>query len=102
VIAMSDVGQARPGQTGTVSIVTAERHNVLSIPRHIVSSDPATGARAVFVVEEGRARLTPVVLGIIDATHIEVLRGLPDDVMLVAGPLATARRLRNGDRLRTR
>ena len=72
-VAISDAARARPGQTGTVSIVTAERRNVPSIPRHIVSTDPATGSRAVFAVKNGRAHLTPVILGIADATHVEIL-----------------------------
>jgi multidrug efflux pump subunit AcrA (membrane-fusion protein) len=92
----------RTGQTGIVSIVTAERRNVPSIPRHVVTRDPATTRPAVFVVDGGRAILAPVDLGVASAHHVELLGGVPDGVTLIAGPLETARQLKPGDRVTVR
>ena len=54
----------------------------------------------VFVVEDGKARFTPVELGITGEEDFEVLSGLEADQPMVAGPFRVLRDLQHGDRVK--
>jgi HlyD family secretion protein len=51
----------------------------------------------VFLLEDGRARFRPVQIGIAGEKHFEVLSGLAADDVVITGPFASVRNLRDGD-----
>jgi len=101
----------RPGMTCDAEILTSERRNVITVPLQAVVLRPAgAGAGAegrtdeqagVFLVEQERARFTPVTTGIIGGLEIEV-SGLPDGARVVSGPYQALRDLADGARLKIR
>jgi HlyD family secretion protein len=56
----------------------------------------------VFVVDARRVRFQPIVLGITGERDFEVLSGLTEGDVVVAGPFETLRRLGSGDKVRPR
>jgi len=116
----------RPGLSCTGKIVTATRHNVLTIPIQALTVrqrgdlqpkrnggvqaaayvDPAVDktmkqdVQGVFVVKNGRAEFHPVTTGITGTTDIEVLSGLSDRDPIITGTYKVIRTLRNDARIR--
>jgi HlyD family secretion protein len=94
----------RPGLTGDVEIVTAERRNVVAVPlQAVVVRDRADGVeqRGVFVLEGEVARFTPVTTGIIGGLAIEV-NGIEAGTPVIMGPFQALRELQDGARVRRR
>lgn len=115
----------RPDLSATAQIVTATRQGALSIPiialtvrdrkaaQPIPQEDSAASAAAsaasrasgdqegVFIIREGKAHFTPVVVGIAGAEHFEVLSGLAPGDSVVAGPYEAIRTLQDGKAIRT-
>lgn len=108
----------RPGLSCTAKIVTATRHNVLSIPiqaltvrKKIDLQPPQDGVQAstelmtdksmneeiqgVFVVHDGLAEFHKVDTGITGATDIEVLNGLNEGDTILTGSYKVIRTIRN-------
>jgi HlyD family secretion protein len=54
-----------------------------------------------FVVEDGRAVFRAVRIGIAGEKHFEVLSGLEEGTVVITGPFASVRNLRDGDDVRT-
>ncbi|MBN2366062.1 MAG: efflux transporter periplasmic adaptor subunit, partial [Calditrichaeota bacterium] len=55
-------------------------------------------AEVVFVVEEGRAKMKPVKIGISDDNYYEVIDGLQEGEEVIIGPFKVlSRELKNGD-----
>lgn len=73
----------KPGMFGQVSILT--RHeNVVLVPKETASRQG--GQFALFVVEDGRANLRDVDVGLIDEDNLEVLQGVrPGDQIVESG-----------------
>ena len=70
-----------------VAIVIWEGKDVIRVPATALFRD---GERwAVFAVEEGRARLTPVEIGASDGTWTAVTRGLAEQATVIAQPADT-------------
>jgi HlyD family secretion protein len=117
----------RPDLSTTAEIVTMRRGEALAIPiialtvrerkdvealrveesatqTVALTGVPAEGGsddiEGVFVVREGRARFTPVEVGITGREHFEVLAGLAAGDTVVAGPYEAVRRLTHGDAVR--
>lgn len=76
----------KPGMTATVTIVTAERRNVLRVPTRALrfqgeehaakrESAPLVGTHRVWVLRGGRPVPVDLELGLRSETHAEVLRG---------------------------
>lgn len=65
-------------------IVLHEKHNVLLVP--VSSLFRESGGWRVFVIENGRAILRPVSIGLRSAFHAEVLRGLEEGELVVVHP----------------
>lgn len=63
-------------------------------------SSRASDREGVFVVRDGRARFTPVRVGIAGEEHFEVVSGLTEGDTVVAGPYAEIRGLEDGDPVR--
>jgi HlyD family secretion protein len=103
----------RPDLSATANIVTATRPDALAIPiialtvrerpvEAIAQEDQAARAASdravedtegVFLVVDGKARFTPVQVGIAGADYFEVLAGLAEGDTVVAGPYEAIRTL---------
>ena len=116
VVALDDPpDEIRPGLSCTAKIVTATRHDVLSIPiqaltvRKKSELETATGvpsARAqseelqgVFIVTNGRAEFRKVETGITGPSDIEVTSGLEPGEEIITGSYKVIRTLRNQARV---
>jgi HlyD family secretion protein len=67
-----------------VTIVTAERNNVLTLPREAVHQD-ANGQRFVYHIEHGVIDRHNVQTGISNLTSIEIVEGIPDHAEVTLG-----------------
>lgn len=84
-----------PGMSVDVEIVVAEAARALQVPAEAVLI--ADGAPYVFRVQNGRARRSPVKLGLETVSAVEVVEGLAPQDRVVLGPL---RDLQDGDRVK--
>ncbi len=85
----------RFGQQVDVKIRTAFSPKVIKVPfGALINKD---GKTWVAVIEQGRARLLPVVTGIEDLTHTEILQGIKAGQQVI---LAEGKTLNEGDRVR--
>ncbi|HEX9459661.1 MAG TPA: efflux RND transporter periplasmic adaptor subunit, partial [Thermoanaerobaculia bacterium] len=57
----------------------------------------APKSKFVFVVKDGKVKLTEVKTGISDATHVALLSGVTAKDQVVTGPFRTLKKLINGD-----
>jgi HlyD family secretion protein len=118
VVALTDPPEdIRPGLSCTAKIVTATRHDVLSIPiqaltvrtqreleRKADDNAPSTRSgsaeiQGVFVVHDGRAEFHAVETGLSGASEIEVTKGLETGEAIVTGSYKAIRTLRNQARV---
>ncbi len=114
----------RPGMSTTVDILTRRLDNVLKVPIQAVTVRPedeinkSKGKKesqeettisekkeqlkeVVFVVEDGKAVIKPVKLGISDDTHYAVLDGLNEGDVVITGPFRVlTKTLKNGQPVR--
>lgn len=114
----------RPDLSATADIVTARRHDVLSVPiialtvrqqkaeKKIPMEEPqAQAAQAqaglndqdqegVFLLRDGKAHFVPVNVGIAGQQYFEVLSGLQAGDSVVAGPYEAIRELQEGKPIR--
>lgn len=94
----TDVG-LRPGLTCDAEVLTDVRKDALVVPLQsvVLRPDAAGGAdrTGVFVVQDGRARFTPVTTGIIGGLDIEV-EGAAEGATIVTGPFQVLRTLEDG------
>lgn len=116
----------RPDLSATAEVITEQRPNTLAIPIIALSvrerkdlekldseltpdqeaavrevmGDEDGDIEGVFVVREGRARFTPVRVGITGREHFEVLSGLAEGDSVVAGPYEAVRSLKDGALIR--
>ncbi len=74
----------RPGTSLDVRIITDERKDVSAVPERATFRDE--GQWAVFLVCDGRARLTPVEIGIKNDNWAEVVKGVKPGDRVVAEP----------------
>ncbi len=114
-VAISDTIPAlRPGMTASVDIITARKRNVLVVPIEAVVTRPTgrledtlagnganggNGTEAVFVYENGVARLVPGETGAVGGDDIQVTNGLADGQQVITGPFSALRELQNGARV---
>lgn len=104
----------RPGMTAQVSIITITAGSALSVPiQSVVERVPPSLAKSksgtddedenapkskfVFVVKDGKVKLTEVKTGISDATHVALLSGVTAKDQVVTGPFRTLKKLIDGD-----
>lgn len=103
----------RPGMTSQVSIITSTAPNALTVPiQSVVERAPPSLAKKkgdaeddeslpkkkyVFVVKDGKAKMTEVTTGISDATHVAIQSGVKKDEPVVTGPFRTLKKLKDGD-----
>lgn len=80
----NDKGQLRPGLFARVRLVIAERAEAVLVPEQSVM--PHGDTPFVYVIEDGKAAMRPVRLGLRQAGRVEVLDGVkPGDTVITAG-----------------
>lgn len=80
----NDQGKLRPGLFARVRLVIAERANAVMIPEQAVV--PQADQLFVYVIQDGKAELRPVQLGLRQGGRVEVTSGVqPGDVVITAG-----------------
>ena len=107
--------ELRPDLSATAQIVTDQAVDAVAVPiialtmrdREDVDSTrfempPATDAEiqdveGVFVLDGGRVSFRPVMVGITGQEHFEVISGLEEGTVIVAGPYQVIRQLSDGD-----
>jgi HlyD family secretion protein len=100
----------RPGMTSQVSIVTSTAANTLAVPiQSVVERVPGSKKKPedededtpkkkfVFIVRDGKAKMTAVQTGISDATQVAILSGIRAGDQVITGPFRTLKKLRDGD-----
>jgi len=80
----NDKGQLRPGLFARVRLVVAERASVVLVPEQSVI--PQGDKLFVYVIEDGKAAMRPVRLGVRQAGRVEIVEGVkPGDTVITAG-----------------
>jgi len=105
----------RPGMTSQVSITTSTAPDAAAVPiQSVVERVPPSLSKQkgggdqeedeslpkkkyVFVVKDGKAKMTEVTTGISDATHVVVISGLKVGEQVITGPFRTLKGLHDGD-----
>ncbi len=104
----------RPGMTAQVSIITTSAGSTLSVPiQSVVERVPPALAKSksgtddedenapkskfVFVVKDGKVKMTEVKTGISDSTHVAIVSGVTAKDTVVTGPFRTLKKLKDGD-----
>ena len=83
----------KPGLFARVTIITDTRDNALLVPEAAVMPDGTGTGKAVFVVEDGKARLVKVKVGKRLSNRVEITEGLAAGAIVVT---AGQMRLRDG------
>ncbi|WP_394907571.1 efflux RND transporter periplasmic adaptor subunit [uncultured Mesonia sp.] len=98
----------RPGMTATVDIITNSKKDILAVPISAIvikaetTKSNASGLddktyEAVFIKEEGKAKLQAIKTGIQDETNIEILEGLKEGDEIITGPYSlVTKKLKDG------
>ncbi len=108
------VPELKPGMTAYADIVTARRDSTLMVPIQAVVTRPAeqlspaaqgnfqpgTEVQAVFVHDNGVARLMPVETGIAGMEFIQIASGLKRGQEVITGPFEVLRELQTGQGVR--
>lgn len=104
----------RPGMTAQVSIITTTSGSALSVPiQSVVERVPPALAKSktgtddedenapkskyVFVVKDGKVKMTEVKTGVSDTTHVALVSGVTKNDKIVTGPFRTLKKLKDGD-----
>ena len=103
VVRLQSAEALKPGLTCDARILADEQRDVLAAPLQAVVLRTVGGAEktGVFVVQDGRARFTPVEAGLIGGLEMSV-KGLAEGAQVVAGPFQALRELKDGDRVAAR
>lgn len=85
---ITSVTEMKPGMTVTADIVTAEKESVLVVPIQAVGKRKVKGVetQALFVVEDGTAKLKAVNTGSASETEIEIIEGVKPGEQVISGP----------------
>jgi HlyD family secretion protein len=76
IITVDDAkGDLLPNTNVVVNVTTSERFNVLSVPREALHTD---GGDFVFRVIDGKLVRTPVQVGVVNLTRVEIISGLTE------------------------
>ena len=104
----------RPGMTAQVSIITTTSGSALSVPiQSVVERVPPALAKSksgtededenapkskfVFIVKDGKVKMTEVKTGVSDTTHVALISGVTKNDTIVTGPFRTLKKLKDGD-----
>ncbi|MEA2166328.1 MAG: HlyD family secretion protein [Thermoanaerobaculia bacterium] len=104
----------RPGMTSQVAIVTTTSGSAPSVPiQSVVERVPPSLAKSksgtdeedenapklkyIFLVKDGKVKMTEVKTGVSDATHVALVSGATANTTVVTGPFRTLKKLKDGD-----
>jgi len=104
----------RPGMTAQVSIITTTSGSALSAPiQSVVERVPPALAKSktgtddedenapkskyVFIIKDGKVKMTEVKTGVSDSTHVALISGVNPKDQIVTGPFRTLKKLKDGD-----
>jgi len=104
----------RPGMTSQVSIITNTVPNSPAVPiQSVVERVPPSVSKKkgseteedenlpkkkfVFVVRDGKTKMTEVATGISDATHVVIVSGVKAGDQVITGPFRILKKLQDGD-----
>jgi len=94
----------KPGLSATADIITAEKSDVLTVPISALvlkkideqtNDSEKTQEEGIFVIENDRAKFTPVEKGIMGELKIEIIFGLKEGDTVAVGPYSALRELRD-------
>lgn len=94
----------KPGLSASADIITAEKKDVLAVPisalvlREKEAEDPEKEEKqeeGVYLIEETRAKFSPVQKGIIGELMLEIISGLEEGQKIVIGPYSALRQLKD-------
>ncbi|MFM1898714.1 MAG: hypothetical protein RL577_954 [Bacteroidota bacterium] len=96
-----------PGMTATVDIHTRTAPQALSIPISALCTrsfgDTISSGQSVFVLNNGKATIKSIEVGIQDLDYYEVLSGLKEGDIIISGPtMVVAKTLQPGDKVKTK
>ena len=95
VIAVDDAhGDLLPSTNVTVTVTISQHTHVLTIPREALHTEGVSDF--VYRIVDGHLLRTPVQVGALNLTDVEILKGLSDHDTVVRGPLDSSRELTNG------
>ena len=90
---INDQGQLRGGMLANLTIVTAQAEDVLTVPRtSLINSGAASSGQpsSVWVIDPNNiVRATPVTLGLVNDTKVEVTSGLDEGQLVATGSITT-------------
>ena len=90
-------GQLRAGMLARLNILTASRQGALLIPKESLLPGTGSASPSVMVVDDaGRARKTPVAVGLTGDCSIEIMSGLAEGQLVVTSGLG---QLTDGDQV---
>jgi HlyD family secretion protein len=87
-------GDLLPNTNVTVTVTRMQRFNVLSIPREALHTDGSNNY--VYRIVDHKLARTPVQVGVVNLTNVEVTSGLKGNEIVVLGPTASGKELTNG------
>ncbi len=94
----------KPGLSASADIITAEKKDALAVPisalvlREKEAEDPEKKEKqeeGVYLIEETRAKFSPVQKGIIGELMLEIISGLEEGQKIVIGPYSALRQLKD-------
>jgi HlyD family secretion protein len=94
----------KPGLSATADIITSEKSNVLTVPISALvlkeideqtNDSEKTQEEGIFVIENDRAKFTPVEKGIMGELKIEIISGLGEGDTVAVGPYSALRELQD-------
>ena len=95
IISVDDAhGDLLPNTNVTVTVTETHRDNVLTVPREALRNDMA--GNFVYRIVGGRLIRTPVQVGVVNLTSVEITGGLSANEKVVLGPAISGQDLLNG------
>lgn len=80
-------GKLLPGMFGEATIHLEKQENAWVLPAESVRFDESGTSSHVYVVENGKIKVTPVKTGLDDGTHIQIVEGLTGNEQVAAGSI---------------
>jgi HlyD family secretion protein len=87
-----------PGMSASCEIITSKADSVLVIPLTAVGS--SDGQDVVYLFKGGRAKKTPIKLGLVGEGTAEVLEGLAEGDTVIVGPASVLVNLKDGAKVK--
>jgi len=101
IISVDDArGALLPNTNVTVTVTEKERLNALSVPREALHT--SGGANFVYRIVGNKLLSTPVQIGVVNLTNVEITRGLSANDFIVLGPVTPGKDLSDGLTVKTK